>query len=143
MNVTRRAVLALTAFVVGAEVAMAGETQIVLQWLDTAQGRMDLRQVHQIEDALEMVSSGEYVVDGHDVGSGAVNVFLYAQDSRIDSAIAVVVRFFEQGKLPEGMRIGRAIYSDAKRTNWHFQPIYPPGLVEFDIMPSSPPAPSK
>ena len=143
MYVTRRAVLALTAFVVGAEVAMAGETQIVLQWLDTAQGRMDLRQVHQIEDALEMVSSGEYVVDGHDVGSGAVNVFLYAEDSRIDSAIAVVVRFFEQGKLPKGMRIGRAIYSDTKRTNWHFQPVYPPGLAEFDIMPSPPPAPSK
>ena len=143
MNAMRRAVLVVTVFVKGPVVAMAGETQIVLQWLDTAHGSMDLRQVHQIEDALETVSSGEYVVDGHDVGSGAVNVFLYAEDSRIDSAIAVVVGFFEQGKLPKGMRIGRAIYSDAKRTNWHFQPVYPPGLLEFDIMPSSPPAPSK
>jgi hypothetical protein len=63
-----------------------------------------------------------------------VNVFLYAEDSEIDPAITVVIRFFEQGKLPKGMRIGRAIYEDEKRKNWHFQPVYPPGLDEFRIM---------
>jgi len=73
-------------------------------------------------------------LDGHDVGSGAVNVFLYAEDSKVDIAISTVVHFFEQGKLPKGMRIGRAIYEDEKRKNWHFQPVYPPGLAEFDIM---------
>ena len=113
---------------------MAGQTQIVLQWLDTAQDGLDLREVHKIEDALEVVSSGEYTVDGHDVGSGAVNVFLYAEDSRVDSAISVVIRFFERGKLPKGMRIGRAIYEDERRRNWQFQPVYPPGLAKFDIM---------
>jgi hypothetical protein len=143
MNVTRRAVLALTAVIVGAVVAMAGETQIVLQWLDTTQGSIGLQEIHKIEDALEAVSGGEYSVDGHDVGSGAVNVFLYAEDAKVDSAIATVVRFFKLGKLPQGMRIGRAIYEDEKRANWHFQPIYPPGLAEFDIMYRQPAPPAK
>ncbi len=115
-------------------VAPAGRTQIVVQWLDTAQGSMELREIYKIENALESVSDGKYFVDGHDVGSGTVNVFLYAEDSKVDAAIAVVVSFFEQGKLVQGMRIGRAIYEDEKRRNWHFQPVYPPGLAEFQIM---------
>jgi hypothetical protein len=134
MNPMRRAVLVVVVFLaVGAKVAMAGETQIVLQWLDTALGGIDLQQIHKLEDALEAASSGQYVVDGHDVGGGVVNVFLYAEDSRVDSAIAVVIRFFERGSLPKGMRIGRAIYEDEQRKNWHFQPVYPPGLAHFDI----------
>jgi len=56
----------------GAEIAMAGRTQIVLQWLDTAQGSMDLQEIYKVEEALEAVSSGKYEVDGHDVGSGTV-----------------------------------------------------------------------
>jgi len=54
----------------------------------------------------------------------AVNVFLYAEDAKVDAAIAVVTRLFEQGKLPREMRIGRAIYEDEQRRNWHFQPVY-------------------
>jgi hypothetical protein len=104
---------------------------------------MQLREVHKIEDALEAVSAGKYFVDGHDIGSGTVNVFLYAEDSKVDSAIAAVVRFFEQGKLPKGMRIGRAIYEDEKRKNWRFRPAYPPGLAEFHIMYSRRPAPPR
>jgi len=130
----RQAMLAMLFLAMGAEVAMAGRTQIVLQWLDTAQGSMDLQEIYKIEDALEAASSGKYDVDGHDAGSGTVNVFLYAEDSKVDSAIAAVILFFERGKLPKGMRIGRAIYEDEKRRNWHFQPVYPPGLAEFRIM---------
>ena len=122
---------------------MAGETQIVLQWLDAAEGVMDSREIYKIEDALEAVSGGKYSVDGHDVGSGTVNVFLYAEDSKVDLAISTIVRFFEQGKLPKGMRIGRAIYENEKRRNWRFQPVYPSGLAEFDIMYSPRTAPGK
>ena len=104
---------------------------------------MDLREIYKIEDALEAVSGGKYSVDGHDVGSGTVNVFLYAEDSKVDLAISTIVRFFEQGKLPKGMRIGRAIYEDEKGRNWHFQPVYPPGLAKFDIMYSPRTAPGK
>jgi hypothetical protein len=143
MKVMRRAVLLIMLFVMGARVATAGETQIVLQWLDTAQGSMELREVHKIEDTLEALGNGSYSVDGHDIGSGTVNVFLYAEDSKVDAAIAVVIRFFEQGKLPKGMQIGRAIYADQKRKDWRYQPVYPPGLAEFDIMYSPRTAPPK
>ena len=115
------------------EKAMATETQIVLQWLDTAQGSMNLRELSKIEDALEAVSDGKFSVDGHDIGSGTVNVFLYAEDARVNSSIAAVIRLFEQGKLPKGMRIGRAIYENAERRNWRFQPVFPSGLAEFQI----------
>ena len=40
-------------------VAPAGRTQIVVQWLDTAQGSMELREIYKIENALESVSDGE------------------------------------------------------------------------------------
>jgi hypothetical protein len=95
---------------------------------------MGLQEIYKIEDSLEAVSRGEYFVDGHDIGSGTVNVFLYAEDSKFNSAITLVIRFFEQGKLPKGMRIGRAIYADEQCKNWRFQPVYPPGLTEFRIM---------
>jgi len=134
MKLMLQATLVMLPLVMGTGVAMAGETQVVLQWLDTAEGGMGLQEIHKIEDALEVVSGGKYSVDGHDVGSGTVNVFLYAEDSKVDLAISTIVRFFEQGKLPKGMRIGRAIYEDEKCRNWHFQPIYPSGLAEFDIM---------
>jgi hypothetical protein len=134
MTLMRQTMLMLLLLTMGAEAAVVGQTQIVLQWLETAQDGMGLREIHNIEDALEAVSSGEYFVDGHDAGSGTVNVFLYAEDSRVDAAIAVVIRLFEQGKLPKGMRVGRAIYKDEKRRDWHFQPVYPAGLAEFQIM---------
>jgi len=143
MQLMRQATLVMLPLVMGTGVAMAGETQIVLQWLDTREGGMNLREIYGIEDALEAASGGQYFVDGHDAGSGTVNVFLYAEDSMVDLAIATIVCFFEQGKLPKGMRIGRAIYEDEKRKNWHFQPVYPPGLAEFDIMYSPRTAPGK
>jgi hypothetical protein len=88
MTIIRRALLAVGLFSMGAKAAMAGQTQIVLQWIDTEQGGMGLREISKIEEALETVSRGEYFVDGHDAGSGTVNVFLYAEDSRADSAMA-------------------------------------------------------
>jgi len=60
-----------------------------------------------------------------------LNVFLYAEDAKVDSAIAIVVQFLDKARC---MRIGRAIYEDEKRRNWHFQPVYPPGLAEVHIM---------
>jgi hypothetical protein len=134
VNPTRRALLVMLFLAMGTEIALAGQTQIVLQWLDNGRGSMDFRDIEKVEDALESVSSGRFIVDGHDVGSGTINVFLYAEDSRVDAAIAIVTRLFEQGKLPPAMRIGRAVYEDERRRDWHFKPVYPPGLAEFQIM---------
>jgi hypothetical protein len=46
MNVMRQATLVMLLLVMGAGVAMAGETQIVLQWLDTAKDGMDSREIY-------------------------------------------------------------------------------------------------
>lgn len=113
---------------------MSGQTQIVLQWLESSHSDLSLDQIHKIEDNLEQLGNGRFFVDGHDVGSGTINVFIYAEDAQVDAAIALIIRYFEQGKLPKGLRIGRAVYEDAKRTNWTFHPAYPPGLGSFDIM---------
>lgn len=123
---------ALLAMVSSAGVAMSAETQIVLQWLDneSATGVS----VDAIEAALDEANDGSYFVDGHDMGSGTTNIFLYAEDALADKTVAQAISLFEQKKLPPGMRIGKAIYQDAERRNWTFQPMYPPGLAHFDIM---------
>jgi hypothetical protein len=114
MNLIRHALPVMLFLAMEAKIAMAGRTQVVLQWLDAGRGSMDLRDIKNVEDALESVSSGRFIVDGHDVGSSTVNVFLYADGSKVDAAILVVTRLFERGKLPREMRIGRAIYDVAK-----------------------------
>jgi hypothetical protein len=101
MKLMRQATLVMLLLVMRTGVAMAGETQIVLQWLDTAESVMDLREIYKIEDALEAVSGGRYSVDGHDVGSGKVNVFLYAEDSKVDLAISTIVGFFDKASYPK------------------------------------------
>jgi hypothetical protein len=49
MNVMRQATLVMLLLVMGTGIAMAGETQIVLQWLDTAAGVTGLREIYKIE----------------------------------------------------------------------------------------------
>lgn len=112
-------------------VAMSGETQIVVQWLD--EETESNFSVDMVEAVLEQTDDGSYFVDGHDMGSGTTNVFLYAEDDAADGAVAHIISLFEQKKLPAGMRIGKAVYHDAARENWLFQPMYPPGLTHFDI----------
>lgn len=128
----------LAAVALHAEVVIAGQTQIVLQWLDTAQDSIGSLQLFSMEDALKNASSGAFLVDGHDRGSGTTNVFLLAEDAKVNMAITTAIRVFEQGKLPPGMRIGRAIYADEQRRDWHYQPVYPPGLRDFQIMYNGP-----
>jgi hypothetical protein len=54
----RGAMLVMALLAMGAEVAMAGTTQIVLQWLDTGQGGMGLQEIYKIEDSLEASAAG-------------------------------------------------------------------------------------
>jgi hypothetical protein len=136
MNFMRRAAAGfalLTMFAVNADVAMAGRTQIVLQWLDAEQGSISSWRLFWMESALEAAGRDVYFVDGHDRGSGTTNVFLLVDDGKVEAAIQTAIRAFEQNKLPTGMRIGRAIYEDEQRKNWHYEPVYPPGLAEFEI----------
>lgn len=106
------------------------KTQIVAQWSDEA----DFADLIAIEDRLERYADGSYDVDGHDIGSGQFNVFMYADDRKIDVAIARIIQLFQDGKLAPGMKLGVAVYVDLTRTDWSFKPVFPPGLREFEVI---------
>lgn len=110
----------------------AAQTQIVLQWLTDEQNDISLDQVWAIEDTLEAESDGLFDVDGHDVGSGTVNVFLYARDP--EATVGKVRRLYFAGRLRPGMRIGVAEYKDAARKDWDYRPVFPRGLHRFDLI---------
>ncbi len=106
------------------------QTQIVAQW-SSAPG---LEALFLVEDALIDAEGDLFVVDGHDIGLGKFNVFIYADDASVEGAVRRIVRMAESGQLPAGMKLGVAQYIDAARTDWTFRPVYPAGLPSFDIM---------
>jgi hypothetical protein len=84
-----------------------------------------------LESRLERNAGGDYLVDGHDFGSGTANVFLYASDP--DGAVRRVIELHDQGRLRSGMRIGVAENYNADRTDWTYRPAFPPGLETFNL----------
>jgi hypothetical protein len=115
--------------------AIAGETpqtQIVLQWLTDEQNDISLDQVWAIEDTPEAEAEGLFDVDGHDLGSGTANVFLYARDPQ--AAVGKVMRLYFARRLRPGMRVGVAEYKDASRKDWDYRPVFPRGLHRFDLI---------
>jgi len=105
-------------------------TQIVAQWPDNA----DLDALFAIEEAIIEAEGDLFEVDGHDVGSGTFNVFIYADDGAVDSVVIKLIQLHDDGKIPRGMKLGVANYSDAERTDWTFRPVYPAGLKTFELM---------
>jgi len=101
--------------------------QIVVQWLDgqfQSMGDPASDQLSSIEEVLETGSNGLYYVDGHDSGSGTINIFLYTDAE--EAALAQLIALAEQGVLPSGVRIG---LPEAARV----RAVYPPGLREFEL----------
>lgn len=105
-------------------------TQIVAQWTDAP----GLDALIPIEDVLIEEEDGIFEVDGHDIGSGTFNVFIYAEDAKVDSAVRHIIDMVERGKIPEGMKLAVAQYLDAERTDWTFKPVYPADLKSFAIL---------
>lgn len=114
---------------------MDGSTQIVVQvrYEGDAVPAMILV-IATWEDAIEQACGDLCLVDGHDLGSGTANVFLYAPDEDVDRAVARVADLVHAGRLPKEVRIGVAEYLDPERTEWKFRPAFPPGLGFFDIV---------
>jgi len=81
-----------------------------------------------IEDAL-IAGIGEVAkVDGHDSGSGTVNIFLYAD--RPDLALREVMRILGKERfMTSGLK---AAFRERKGNDYHI--LWPPGLSEFSIM---------
>ena len=109
---------------------LSNQTQIVAQWSDDA----DFDFLAAIAERLITSARDTYEVDGHDVGSGTFNVFIYADDAKVDAAIALVIQLCKEGVIPPEMKLGVAVYQDVERTEWTFRPEYPPSLSEFELM---------
>ena len=105
-------------------------TQIVLQWLDS--GPMDSStRVEPMLDLLHGLSDNLYVVDSFDLGGGTANVFLYSADP--EAATRRVIQLFNDGLLPQGMRIGIAT-SRAEPASRTYRAVYPAELKDFRLI---------
>ncbi|MBC7932260.1 MAG: hypothetical protein H7Z38_17020 [Rubrivivax sp.] len=121
------------------------EIQVVLQWqatlektasglgvvLHTGQRESALGvDLSSLEDFLESQSNGLYVVDGHDVGGGKVNIFLYTTD--VAAAVKMLVDFAGQGSLPSGVRI--AVGDTSNNDDRAYRQVYPDDGAAFEIL---------
>jgi hypothetical protein len=107
--------------------AIAGTTQIVVQWLHA----VDLMQVQTALD--DDAAKAGYDPDGNDAGGGTENFYLYAGDATADGVVRSIIALQARHQLPDGMRIGVAVYKDASRKDWTYRPAYPAALKTFDI----------
>ena len=105
--------------------------QIVVQWLDDSPPNSSTR-ADPLLDLLHAQSQDLYVVDSFDVGGGTMNVFLYAEEP--EPAVARVIRLFEEGLLPNGMRIGIAETQADDPARRRYRPAYPPDLDNFQLI---------
>ena len=114
--------------------AAAGTTQIVVQWTTGTHGITNA-QFFDIQGVFDD-HAGQYGYDsdGNDVGGGLTNFFLYAEDARVADVVRDVIAMRNGKLLPDGMRIGVAVYKDVARKDWTFRPAYPAGLKSFDIV---------
>jgi hypothetical protein len=106
------------------------KTQFVAQWSDDA----DYDELIEIENALIDEAEDLFEVDGHDIGSGTFNVFMYAEDGSVEASIARVIQLFEDGRLSPNMKLGVAVYEDQEREIWTFKPAFPLDLNEFELI---------
>lgn len=128
----KRAIIALAVFGIPFA-ALAGSTQIVVQWLDGPNG-LSAFQFFKLQVVLDdHAREHGYLSDGNDVGGGTTNFFLYADDKRVDEVVQSVVALEHQKQLPDGMQIGVAVYKDAARKDWTFRAVHPAGLQSFDL----------
>ena len=110
------------------------KTQIVVQWVD-GPNALSTWQVFRLQGVFDdRADQGGYFSDGNDVGSGTQNFYLYADDNRVDSVVQFVIAMERDKQVPDGMRIGVAVYKDAKRKDWAYRAVYPSTLTHFNIM---------
>jgi hypothetical protein len=106
-------------------------TQVVIQWLDDSPPEVGSK-AEPLLDLLYERSDNLYVVDSFDLGSGTMNVFLYS--SNPDAAVRRVIELFQEGVLPEGMRIGVANSQGGDPAQRTYRPVYPDGLQNFQLI---------
>jgi hypothetical protein len=110
--------------------SLPDDTQILAQWLLPPEATpLDLHKYFAAETLIARECRQTCSEDGNDIGGGTFNVFLYTAD--IDATVALLVRLDEADRIPDGMRIGVAEYTNAERTDWTYRAAYPEGLTSF------------
>jgi hypothetical protein len=113
--------------------ALAGTTQIIAQWRDTERTISPLELLRLQTTFDERAQQKGYDSDGNDVGSGTTNFYFYADDKQVNSVVQDLIAMRTQNLVPDGMRIGVAVYKNEKRDDWTYRAVYPPSLKNFDI----------
>lgn len=114
--------------------AVAGDTQIVVQWPMSGPHAMSLDGVITAKNEIAKALGRAHFVDGFDYGSGTANVFVYSEDDRVQAAVEQIIGLVHKKRIPQGVRIARAEYSNSERTDWEYRPVYPPGMDTFALM---------
>jgi hypothetical protein len=113
---------------------MAGTTQIVVQVRYEGSAALTmLSRIGSWERRIARRCGDACFVDGHDLGSGTANIFLLADDEKVDDVVNQIAELVKEQKLPEGVHVGVAEYLDEDRTDWRYRPALPPGLDRFDL----------
>jgi hypothetical protein len=101
---------------------------LVLQWPSSSASAVnDFDLLISLEDAIEESLGNLGIVDGHDIGSGEMNIFIFAQDP---------VLAFERVKsiptISRHLSNLKAGYREVGKDE--FQPLYPEGLDRFTFV---------
>lgn len=111
--------------------ALPNDTQVVAQWvLPPDATPLSIQRYFAAEGVIDRECRETCSETGNDIGSGTFNVFLYTAD--VDATVRLLAHLQDRGRLPEGMRIGVAEYTNPERTDWTYRPVYPEGLTSFD-----------
>jgi hypothetical protein len=128
----RTLLVAVLSLISGA--AWAGTTQVVVQWVGKDWSGLSGEQIFDVQGKLDDLGTKYgFDSDGNDVGGGAANFYLYVDDKRVDQVVREIVDTQKKGLLPDGMRIGIAVYKDKARKDWVYKVAYPNTLKHFDI----------
>jgi hypothetical protein len=97
--------------------------QLVLQWSSAIR---TFDEILAAEDALTNDMGDLALVDGHDTGSGELNIFLLTDNPELTFEEAK--RILTRKDLVAGLRA-----AFRERTGQHYQIIWPPGLTSFSV----------
>ncbi len=102
------------------------EYMLVLQWPSSSTGK-ELDQLILLEDEIREDIGDHGNVDGHDIGSGEMNIFIFTEDPK-----ATFERVKNIGSIPNHMSNLKAGYREVGEDD--FVPLYPEGLDHFSVI---------